>query len=82
MPLSSPTRKRLRRSEEPRSLQTPQTCESPAAILTVFRTAPFGTAGDFMLTGWPLSTLNVLCAFSDALGEGVNSVIIISFLPP
>jgi hypothetical protein len=61
-----------------------ETCDSPAAILAVFQAAQFDicqTGGACRLKKWLLQTLEVLCAFSDMLGEGVSSVIINSFAP-
>jgi hypothetical protein len=49
-------------------------CDSPAAILTVFQAAQFKTGSDERLRKWVVPTLNVLCAFADALGEGVSLV--------
>ena len=61
-------------------------CDSPAAILTKFQAAQFDdpsqTGSDDRLKRWLVPTLNVLCAFSDTLGEGVSLVIVDSFLPP
>jgi hypothetical protein len=56
-----------------------ETCDSPAAILAVFQTAQFDTGSDDRLKTWLVPTLNVLCAFSDALGEGVSLVVIDNF---
>ena len=53
-------------------------CDSPATILAVFQTDHFGdpsqTGSDDRLKRWLIPTLNVLCAFSDTLGEGVSLV--------
>jgi hypothetical protein len=57
-----------------------ETCDSPAAILAVFQAAQFETGSGGRLKGWLVSTLNVLCAFSDTLGEGVSLVVIDSFV--
>ncbi|KAH8986870.1 hypothetical protein EDB92DRAFT_1220167 [Lactarius akahatsu] len=55
-----------------------QTCNSPTDILDVLRTQvqQFGqsTSGDDRLTKWLNPTVNVLYAFSAALGEGVGLV--------
>ena len=60
-------------------------CDSPASILANFQAAQFGdpsqTGSDDRLKSWLVPTLNVLCVFSDTLGEGVSLVIIGSFLP-
>ena len=56
-----------------------ETCDSPAAILAVFQTARFDssqTSGDDRLKKWLIPAINVLCVFSDTLGEGVSLVII------
>ena len=59
-------------------------CDSPAAILSKFQAAQFGDPsqawGDERLKRWLVPTLNVLCAFSDTLGEGVSLVIVDSLL--
>ena len=59
-------------------------CDSPAAILSKFQAAQFDdpskTGSDDRLKRWLVPTLNVLCAFSDTLGEGVSLVIVDSFL--
>ncbi|KAF8256678.1 hypothetical protein EI94DRAFT_1710472 [Lactarius quietus] len=47
-------------------------CDSPAAILTVLQDTQFKTESDERLRKWLVPTLNVLCAFTDALGEGVS----------
>ncbi|KAH9069606.1 hypothetical protein EDB83DRAFT_440420, partial [Lactarius deliciosus] len=52
-------------------------CDSPAAILAVFQAARFDfspTASDDRLKKWLVPTINVLYAFSGALGEGVALV--------
>ncbi|KAH9032802.1 hypothetical protein EDB85DRAFT_2289651 [Lactarius pseudohatsudake] len=55
-----------------------QTCNSPADILAVLRTQvqqfEQSTSGDDNLTKWLIPTVNVLYAFSGALGEGVGLV--------
>ncbi|KAI9436852.1 hypothetical protein H4582DRAFT_363097 [Lactarius indigo] len=54
-----------------------ETCNSPAAILAVFQTAQFdpsGTSSDDKLKKWLVPTVNVLCAFSGTLSEGVSLV--------
>ncbi|KAH8986844.1 hypothetical protein EDB92DRAFT_1818112 [Lactarius akahatsu] len=55
-----------------------QTCNSPADILAVLRTQvqqfEQSTSGDDKLTKWLNPTVNVLYAFSAALGEGVGLV--------
>jgi hypothetical protein len=52
-----------------------ETCDSPAAILAVFQDAQFDrTGGDDRLKNWLVPTINVLYAFSGALGEGVGLV--------
>ncbi|KAH9022682.1 hypothetical protein EDB85DRAFT_1895125 [Lactarius pseudohatsudake] len=55
-----------------------QTCNSPADILAVLRTQvqqfEQSTSGDNKLTRWLNPTVNVLYAFSGALGEGVGLV--------
>ncbi|KAI9431393.1 hypothetical protein H4582DRAFT_2132957, partial [Lactarius indigo] len=55
-----------------------QTCDSPADILAVLRTQvqqfEQSTSGDDKLTKWLNPTVNVLYAFSAALGEGVGLV--------
>jgi hypothetical protein len=61
-------------------------CDSPAAILAVFQATQFGdpsrTGSGERLRGWLVPTLNVLCTFSNTLGEGVSLVIVDSLLPP
>ncbi|KAF8264059.1 hypothetical protein EI94DRAFT_1703530 [Lactarius quietus] len=47
-------------------------CDSPAAILTVFQDTQFKTGSGERLRKWLVPTLNVLCAFTNALGEGVS----------
>ncbi|KAI9436020.1 hypothetical protein H4582DRAFT_2130262 [Lactarius indigo] len=52
-------------------------CNSPAAILAVLQTAQFDpsrTASNDRLKKWLVPTVNVLCAFSGTLSEGVNLV--------
>ena len=60
-------------------------CDSPEAILAKFQATHFGdpsrTGSDDRLKRWLIPTLNVLCAFSDTLGEGVSLVIIDTSLP-
>ncbi|KAH9016658.1 hypothetical protein EDB83DRAFT_227112 [Lactarius deliciosus] len=55
-----------------------QTCNSPTDILAVLRTQveqfEQSTSGDDKLTKWLDPTVNVLYAFSAALGEGVGLV--------
>ncbi|KAH9069587.1 hypothetical protein EDB83DRAFT_2582810 [Lactarius deliciosus] len=54
-----------------------EACDSPAAILAVFQAARFDfspTARDDRLKKWLVPTINVICAFSGALGEGVGLV--------
>jgi hypothetical protein len=52
-----------------------ESCDSPAAILAVFQAAQFDQTGaDDRLKKWLVPTIKVLCAFSDALGEGVSLV--------
>ncbi|KAH9041225.1 hypothetical protein EDB85DRAFT_2271968, partial [Lactarius pseudohatsudake] len=55
-----------------------QTCDSPTDILAVLRTQvqqfEQSTSGDDKLTKWLIPTVNVLYAFSGALGEGVGLV--------
>ncbi|KAH9167671.1 hypothetical protein EDB89DRAFT_1890364, partial [Lactarius sanguifluus] len=54
-----------------------EACDSPAAILAVFQAARFDfspTATDDRLKKWLVPTINVLCAFSGALGEGIALV--------
>jgi hypothetical protein len=58
-----------------------ETCDSSAAILTEFQAAQFETGSDDRLRTWLVSPLNVLCAFSDTLGEGVSLVVIDTFVP-
>ena len=61
-------------------------CDSPAEILVKFQATQFGdpsqTGSDDRLKRSLVPTLNVLCAFSDTLGEGVSLVIIDSSLLP
>ena len=61
-------------------------CDSPAEILAKFQATHFDdqsrTGSDDRLKRWLVPTLNVLCAFSDTLGEGVSLVIMDSSLPP
>ena len=62
-----------------------ENCDSPAEILAKFQATQFGdpsqTGSDDGLKRWLVPTLNVLCAFSDTLGEGVSLVNIDSSLP-
>ena len=55
-----------------------QTCNSPADILAILRTQAQqfeqSTSSDDKLTRWLNPTVNVLCAFSSALGAGVGLV--------
>jgi hypothetical protein len=55
-----------------------QTCNSPGAILLVLQQQVQdinqSQSGDEMLTKWLDPTVNVLCAFTEALGEGVGLV--------
>ena len=59
-------------------------CDSPAALLAKFQAAQFDdpsqSGSDDRLKRWLVPTLNVLCAFSDTLGEGVSLVMIDSFV--
>ena len=57
-------------------------CNSPADILAKFQATQFDDEGDDRLKRWLVPTLNVLCAFSDTLGEGVSLVIIYYVVPP
>ena len=63
-----------------------ESCDSPAAILANFQATQFGdpsqTGSDDRLKRWLVPTLNVLCAFSNTLDEGVSLVMIDSFVPP
>ena len=60
-------------------------CDSPAEILAKFQATHFDdpsqTGSDDRLKRWLVPTLNVLCAFSDTLGEGVSLVIVDTSLP-
>ncbi|KAH9031723.1 hypothetical protein EDB84DRAFT_1418230 [Lactarius hengduanensis] len=52
-------------------------CDSPGAILAAFQADQFGpsrTRGDDRLKQWFVPTINVLCAFSATLGEGVGLI--------
>ena len=54
-----------------------KSCESPAAILAVLDNLQeiiLFQADDVSSNQWLNATLTVLCAFSDALGEGVGLV--------
>ena len=63
-----------------------QTCNSPADILAVLRTQvqqfETSTLGDDKLTRWLNPTVNVLFAFSSAIGTGVGLVNPIPTIPP
>ena len=60
-----------------------QSCDSPEAVLTVLRDQipAFSQShnGDDGLTKWVAPTVNVLCAFSDTLGQGIGLVSIKKF---
>jgi hypothetical protein len=62
-----------------------QTCNSPADILTVLRAQvqqfEQSTSGDDKLTKWLSPTINVLYAFSSALGAGVGLVSSLRTIP-
>ena len=62
-----------------------QTCNSPTDILTVLRNQvrhfEQSTRGDDKLTRWLNPTINVLYAFSSALGAGVGLVRFIRTVP-
>ena len=64
-------------------LPTLQSCDSSEAILTVLREQfpAFNQSqnGDDGLTKWVIPTVNVLCSFSDTLGQGIGLVSIRSF---
>ena len=64
-------------------LSSLQSCDSPEAILTVFREQipAFNQSqnGDDRLTKWVSPTVNVLYAFSAAVGQGVGLVCIGTF---
>ena len=60
-----------------------ENCDSPASILDKFQATQFDpsqTESDERLKRWLVPTLDVLCAFSDTLGEGVSLVIVYTFL--
>ena len=61
-----------------------ESCRSPEAILTVLRGQIPGFSesqdADGRLTTWVTPTVNVLYAFSDALGQGIALVSINMFL--
>ena len=60
-----------------------ENCDSPASILDKFQATQFDpsqTESDDRLKRWLVPTLDVLCAFSDTLGEGVSLVIVYTFL--
>ena len=60
-------------------------CDSPGDILAKFQATQFDdpsqTESDDRLKRWIIPTLNVLCAFSDTLDEGVSLVMVNSFVP-
>jgi hypothetical protein len=55
-----------------------QSCDSPEAVLTVLReqVPAFGQSQnrDDGLTKWVTPTVNVLCSFSESIGQGVGLV--------
>ena len=55
-----------------------QSCDSPETVLTVLReqVPAFGQSQsrDDGLTKWVTPTVNVLCSFSDTIGQGVGLV--------
>jgi hypothetical protein len=61
-----------------------ESCDSPEAILTVFREQIPGFSksqnGDDGLTKWVTPTVNVLYAFSGTIGQGIGLVSIKVFL--
>ena len=61
-----------------------ESCDSPEAILAVFREQIPGFSesqdADDRLTKWVTPTVNVLHAFSDTLGQGIGLVSINTFL--
>ena len=60
-----------------------ENCDSPAASLDKFQATqidPSQTESDERLKRWLIPTLDVLCAFSDTLSEGVSLVIVYTFL--
>ena len=63
-----------------------QTCNSPADILAILRTQvqqfEKSTSGDDKLTRWLNPTVNVLFAFSSAIGTGVGLVSPITTILP
>ena len=59
-----------------------ESCDSPTDILAKFQASQSDDGGDDRLKRWLVPTLNVLCAFSDTLGEGVSLVIIYYVVPP
>ena len=68
------TKQDLKRHDLFRQLEE---CDSPAAILAVFQATEFNlsrTGADERLKKWLVPTINVLYAFSGALGEGVSLV--------
>ena len=60
-----------------------ESCDSPETILAVLREQIPGFSesqdADDGLTKWVTPTVNVLCAFSDALGQGIGLVSIKTF---
>ncbi|KAN0136416.1 hypothetical protein V8E53_005784 [Lactarius tabidus] len=68
------TKKDLKNHELFKQLET---CDSPAAILSVFQADQFDpsrTGSNERLNRWLIPTINVLSAFSNTLGEGISSV--------
>ena len=68
------TKKDLKNHDLFRQLES---CDSPAAILDVFQADHFDTShvgSNYRLNKWLIPTINVLCAFSDTLGEGISLV--------
>ena len=54
-----------------------ENCDSPATILAKFQTTHFDDSSQKdRMNRWLVPTLNVLCAFSNTLGEGVSLVIV------
>jgi hypothetical protein len=75
------TKKDLKKHDLFRQLET---CDSPAAILAVFQAEQFDpsrTGNNDRLNKWFIPTMNVLCAFSDTLGEGISLVNIDRSIP-
>ena len=64
-------------------LPTLQSCDSPEAVLAVLRdqVPAFGQSQnrDDGLTRWVTPTVNVLCSFSETIGQGVGLVNILIF---